>query len=448
MPRGRNAANLLTRPAFGGRLSGVSLLRGLFGDRAGRRSEPAPAVVVRDVGHRVFVERAPQEVWPHLVAPGAGAELGVDCVRVVPLQPPELVAVWRRPNGRLWAGLSTLVDLEPGVRVVSRSQDGGADLTLTTTLEPLDGGCVVAQQLSGLAPTDPGADFARAWLARALLGLKADVEGIPRGRTRGPASDGPADDAATDSLIGHGGTSGGARAVVPVHQTVSVDVGVPPERLWEVLRQPSSEQLLKPSLQQVVRLDLADEPGREHVVAVHRRDDGRRAVSVSLVVEATAPARTVERDLTSAHEADVVTTIEPGELGARLTETVTGWLPAGDGRVVDASALAGLIRARLSVVKSLAEAPEVAPRRDPRTGFLPPGQPANRVADPGPAPDPAPDPARDRVPDLPPPVPAAVPSSVLLPPPHVAAPAAGYDLGPWPTWGDGGFSTETDLLWW
>ena len=26
--------------------------------------------------------------------------------------------------------------------------------------------------------------------------------------------------------------------------------------------------------------------------------------------------------------------------------------------------------------------------------------------------------------------------------------AAGYDLGPWPTWGDGGFSTETDLLWW
>jgi len=427
----------------------VSLLRGLFGDRAGRRSEPAPVVVVRDVGHRVFVERAPQEVWPHLVAPGAGAELGVDCVRIVRLQPPELVAVWRRPDGRLWAGLSTLVDLEPGVRVVSRSQDGGADLTLTTTLEPLDGGCVVAQQLSGLAPTDPVADSARAWMARALLGLKADVEGIPRGRTRGPASDGPAGDAPADSLIGHGVTSGGALAVVPVHETASVDVAVPPERLWEVLGQPSSEQLLRPSLQQIVRLDLADEPGREHVVAVHRRADGRRAVSVSLVVEATAPARIVERDLTSAHEADVVTTIEPCELGARLTETVTGWLPAGAGRVVDASALAGLMQARLSVVKSLADA-AVAPQRDPRTGFLPPGQPANRVADPAPdpAPEPTPDPARDRVPDLPPPVVAAVPSSVLLPPPHVAAPAAGYDLGPWPTWGDGGFSSETDLLWW
>lgn len=443
MPRGRNAANLLTRPAFGGRLSGVSLLRGLFGDRAGRRSGPAPAVVVRDVSHRVFVERAPQQVWPYLVAPGAGAELGVDCVRLVPLQPPELVAVWRRPNGRFWAGLSALVDLEPGVRVVSRSQDGGADLILTTTLEPLDGGCVVAQQLSGLAPTDPVADFARAWRARALLGLKADIERIPRGRTRGPASDGPADEAAADSLIGQGGTSWGALAVVPLHETASVDVAVPPERLWEVLSHSSSEQLLNPSLQQLVRLDLADEPGREHVVAVHRRDDGRRAVSVSLVVEATAPAWIVERDLTSAHEADVVTTIEPCELGARLTETVTGWLPAGAGRFVDGSALAGLMRARLSVVKSLAEA-EVAPQRDPRTGFLPPGQPANQVADP----DPAPDPSRDRVPDLPPPVPLAVPSSVLLPPPHVAAPAAGYDLGPWPTWGDGGFSTETDLLWW
>ena len=96
----------------------MSLLRGLFGERGGRRDEPTPAVVVRDVGHRVFIERPPVDVWPHLVAPGPGADLGVDCVRVLPLPSPgpgrlpEFAGVWRRSNGRLWAGLSTVVDVE------------------------------------------------------------------------------------------------------------------------------------------------------------------------------------------------------------------------------------------------------------------------------------------------------------------------------------------------
>lgn len=443
----------------------------LFGDRAGRRSEPAPAVVVRDVGHRVFIERPPEEVWPHLVAPRPGAELGVDCVRVAPLpgtdggtgpggQPgrlPEFVGVWRRPNGRLWVSLSTVVGLEHGVRVVSRSEDGAADLTTTTTLEPLDGGCVVAQQLSGLAPTDPVAEFARAWMARALLGLKADVEGTPRGRSRDVDAEAPVDEAAGTGFVGHGLASGGVPGVLPVHETASVDVAVTPERLWEVLGQPSSEQLLKPSLEQLIRLDLADEPGREHVLAVHRHDDGRRAVSVSLVVEAVAAARIVERDLTSSHEADVLTTIEPCALGARLTETFTGWLPAGPGRVVDGSGIAALMRTRLAVAKSLAEAGAL-PQRDPRTGFLPPGQAPKQAW------EQAADHARavqpEELPDLPPPtgrrrgsagtasVAASVPSSVLLPPPHVAAPAAAYDYGPWPVWGDAGFSVAADLLWW
>lgn len=433
----------------------MSLLRGLFGDRGGRRDEPPPAVVVRDVGHRIFVERSPAEVWPHLVAPRPGAELGVDCVRVTALpgaEPgrlPEFAGVWRRSNGRVWAGISTVLDVEHGSRVVSRSADGAVALVLTTTLEALDHGCVVTQQLEGVDPADPVAEFARAWLARALLGLKADVEGTTRGRTRDPVSDAPVDAATASGSIGHGIATAGGPGVLPVHETASIEISVAPEVLWEMLAQPSSEQLLKPTLERVVRSGLADDE-REHLLAVHRRDDGRRAASVSVLVEATPPTRFVERDLTSSHEADVVTTIEPCELGARLTETFTGWLPAGPGRVVDSSGIAALMRARLAVVKNLAEA-GVASQRDPRTGFRPPGE----------------------VPDLPPPsgepvdlsgLPPAedegrpvggtlaerpsLPSSVLLPPPHVAAPAAGYEIGPWLVWGEEGFSLAGDSSWW
>ena len=440
----------------------MSLLRGLFGDRGGRRDEPAPAVVVHDVGHRVFIERPPADVWPHLVSPRPGAELGVDCVRVVALPAtgpaglPEFAGVWRRSNGRLWAGLSTVVDVEHGKRVVSQAADGAVALVLTTTLEPLDGGCVVAQQLDGVAPVDPVAEFARAWMARALLGLKADVEGSRRG-ARDPASDEPVDAAMASGFVGHGVATAGGPGVAPVHETASIDVATTPERLWELLGQPSSEQLLKPSLEQLLRTELADEPGREHVLAVHRRDDGRRAASVSLVVEATPPARSVERDLTSSHEADVVTTIEPCELGARLTETFTGWLPAGPGRVVDASGIAALMRTRLAVVKNLAEA-GVEPQRDPATGFLPPGTVPDlpppsgepvRLPGEGPADVAAAGSALASTPaSKPASGPASLPSSVLLPPPHVAAPAAGYDVGSWLTWGEDGFSTAADASWW
>ncbi|WP_156415352.1 hypothetical protein [Terrabacter sp. Soil811] len=439
----------------------MSLLRGLFGERGGRRDEPAPAVVARDVGHRVFVERPPEQVWPHLVAPGPGAELGVDCVRVLALPAagpaglPEFAGVWRRSNGRLWVGLSTVVAVEHGVQVVSRSADGATALTLTTTVEPLDGGCVVAQRLDGLAPSDPVAEFARAWMARALLGLKADVEGNPRSRTADQTADGPVEEAMASGFVGHGVATAGGPGVLPVHETASIEVAVAPDRLRELLEQPSSEQLLKPSLEQLVRLELADEPGREHVLAVHRHDDGRRAASVSLLTPASEPGRTVERDLTSSHEADVVTTVEPCAVGARLTETFTGWLPAGPGRVVDGSGIAALMATRLAVVKNLAEA-GVVPQRDPNTGFLPPGQVPDLPPPSGPPTSGAPLPPVASGPSSPGAAHAAhavgarpsVPSSVLLPPPHVAAPAAGYDVGPWRMWTDDGFYAASEAMWW
>ncbi|WP_256792419.1 hypothetical protein [Terrabacter sp. Ter38] len=436
----------------------MSLLRGLFGERGGRRDEPPLAVVARDVGHRVFVERPPEQVWPHLVAPAPGAELGVDCVRVLALPAsgpaglPEFAGVWRRSNGRLWVGLSTVGVVEQGVRVVSRSADGAAALTLTTTVEPLDGGCVVAQRLDGIAPSDPVAEFARGWMARALLGLKADVEGIPRSRTADPTADGPVEEAMASGFVGHGVATAGGPGVMPVQESASIEIAVTPDRLRDLLEQPSSDQLLKPSLEQLVRLPLADEPAREHVLAVHRHDDGRRAGSVSLVAPSSALGRTVERDLTSSHEADVVTTVEPCALGARLTETFTGWLPAGPGRVVDGSGIAALMAARLAVVKNLAEA-GVVPQRDPSTGFLPPGQvpdlppPSGRPTSRAPLPAMAPGRAAlgdaHAVGGRP-----SVPSSVLLPPPHVAAPAAGYDVGPWRMWTDDGFFAASEATWW
>src|SRR4051794_19227511 len=254
----------MTRRTRWGRLPGVSLLRSVFGDRGSRRAEPPPALVARDVGHRVFVEGTPEQVWRHLVAPRPGSELGVDCVRVVALPGrapggvPEFAAVWRRSNGRLWVGVSSVVDVASGTRVVSRTADGATDLTLTTTLEALDGGCIVAQQLDGVAPMDPVAEFARAWMARALLGLKADVEGAPRSRTRDPVSDEPVAEAVASGFLGHGVATAGGPGVEPVRESASIEFTVPPERLWQLLGEPSAEQLLKPSLEQLLRTELAD----------------------------------------------------------------------------------------------------------------------------------------------------------------------------------------------
>jgi hypothetical protein len=393
--------------------------------------------VGRDVGHRVFVERPPEAVWPHLVSPAAGAELGVDCVRVMAMpraEPgglPEFTAVWRRSNDRLWASLATVVALDDGRRVVARAADGDQPLDLVTTLEPLDNGCVVAQHLEGVRPDDPVAEFARGWMARALLGLKADVEGTSRLQAGDPEAGAVVEGHLPSAYAPDGGIPG----LAPVIERVSVTVGVPPERLWALLAAPTSEQLVRPGVERLVRVELADEPRREHLLAVHRREDGRRAVSVSLLVDLTAPSRIVERDVTSPHESDVETTIEPAPEGSVLTETLTAWVPAGPGRVVDTAGLVAQMRTRLGMLKQLVEH-GVSPQRDPRTGFLPPGE--------------RPEPSGDHGTPAPPGLPArpSVPSSVLLPPPHVVAPAAGYDLGHWPVWGVAGFYAPGEVDWW
>lgn len=436
MPEGRDLANPLTAGDCPGRLPGVGILRGLLGGRAGRRVDPVPAAPARQAGHRVYVERPPATVWEHLVSPAPTVELGLDCVRLLALPGqgadalPELVAVWRRANGRLWVGLSAVVEQVAGQRVVVRSSDGGEPLTLTTTLEPLDAGCVVSQQLCGSMRSDTAA-FAMAWLTRGLLGLKADVEGVQRSSLRDTESDEIVERVMTSGVVGPAGVAtvarGGAWAGVgtiaapdfaPVSETTTIDVAVPPERLWEVLGAPSAEQLFKPDIEHVLRVELADEPGREHVVGVHRHDGGRRGATVSLVVEAVPPERIVERELTSPHESDVVTTIEACGDGSRLSETFSGWLPSGPGRVVDTSAIGGFMRTRLAIIKNLVEG-HVRPRRDPRTGFLPPGQPALPTSRPVPSP--------------------SLPSSVVLPPPHVPDTGEAYDYGPRFFFGDAVF---------
>ena len=413
----------------------MGILRDLLGGWAGRRDDPAPVLPAAEVGHRVFVGQPVATVWQHLVAPTAPRDLGVDCVRVLSLPSlvagdrPEFVGVWRRSNGRLWAGLSTVLELEPGRRVVARSADGTSALTLTTTLEPLDEGCVVAQQLCGSLSGDAAA-FARAWLVRGLLGLKADLEGRDRGPVGDVESDEVVERVARCGVLGPGvvapalgvvAPAVGAAATpgfAPVSETATVDLTVPPETLWEVLGEPSSEQLVKPDTEHLVRVQLADEPALEHVVGVHRHAGGRRGVTVSLVVEAVQQSRIVERELTASHESDVVTTIESLGEGSRLTETFTGWLPSGPGRVVDTSAVAAFLQTRLAVIKNLAEG-GARPQRDARTGFLPPGQTA--------------DPAGGTTPA------ASVPSSVVLPPPHVPHPGEAYDYGPSFFYGDAVF---------
>ena len=420
----------------------MGILRGLLGGQAGRRDDPAPVPPAAEVGHRVLVEQPVGAVWRRLVAPAAATELGVDCVRVLQLprtgaaELPEFVGVWRRGNGRLWAGLSTVVELEPGRRVVARSADGTRALTLTTTLEPLDEGCVVAQQLSGALPGDTAA-FARAWLVRGLLGLKADLEGRDRRALCDAEADALVERVATNGVLGPGVVAPAGAVVrpqfTPVSETVTVEVNVPPERVWEVLGEPSSEQLIKPDTQHLVRLELADDPGREHVVTVHRHADGRRAATVSMVVEARPPSRIVERELTTSHESDVVTSIEELGAGCRLTESFTGWLPSGAGRVVDTSAVVAFMRTRLAVIKNLAEG-GARPQRDARTGFLPPGQtaaPAEQTASP----------VTERTPV------ASVPASVVLPPPHVPDPGEAYDYGPSFFFGDAVFYFSESVSW-
>ena len=464
----------------------MGFLRGLLGGDGAK--EPV-TVVPRDVSHRVFVEARPDAVWQALVAPAPGAEHGVDCVgllalpRAEPAGLPEFAGVWRRGDGRLWAGLSTVVDLEPGRRVVARSADGATPFDLATTVEPLDHGTVVTQVLGGLAPDDPLAGFARTWIARGLLGLKADVERRPRDvpEATGAASVSPWDAVASPGSdhLGVPGVPGGsgaagddgalvrggpafdprtgslasaarlAPAMVPVTVSASVEVALAPEHLWTFLVDPESEPLLRPDLERVVRLVLSDAPEDasevEHVLAVHRRPDGRRAASLSVLVDVVAPVRIVERDLSAPRESDVETRLEPAPGGSRLTETLTAWLPGGFGQAPDTTALASVLQSRLDTARALAEAGVAAPR-DPRTGFLPPVAPpevppavgggaAGAVGAAG---------EHGTVPGGRP----SVPSSVLLPPPHVVAPARPYlPSDAWWGWSDLGVASF-DLGWW
>ena len=276
-------------------------------------------------------------------------------------------------------------------------------------------------------------------MARALLGLKADVEGTARSRTSDPVLRRARCEAATASgFVGHGAaTAGGPGVHARARDGLDRDRRRARPALGAARANPRRSSSSSRRSSSSCAPELADEPGREHVLAVHRHDDGRRAGSVSLVVEASAPTRIVERDLTSSHEADVVTTIEPCEARCPadrdLHRVAAG---SGPGRVVDGSGIAALMRTRLAVVKNLAEAGRRRRSATRRTGFLAARgrgcrrHLARRRPPAGRRPAPVAQPVgRRRVVPVPggPPARTSLPSSVLLPPPHVAAPAAGYD---------------------
>ncbi len=374
-------------------------LRGLIGDQLAR-SVPPDATSELDVRHRVLVQATPEQVWRVLHAAPTELDLASGCVRVLrlpdsPGRPPQLVGVWRRSNGRLRAGLSEVLEAEP-TRVVTRSVDGASPLLLTTATEPLDAGCVVTQRLEGLAPgfaADRLRRLAGHWLERGLLQLKAHVEGVPvSGADPGPSQ------AGIDEL-----EAGPDPGVVPVSATATTEVGVPADRLWEFLDAALVEPLISPRVPHVLRTTLEDDD-REHVVSVHRHDDGRRSVHVTQLVETSRPTRIVERSLTADLETDVVVSISPERDHSILTETFTGWLPQGAGVAGGAGPIEAQLRARLETIRRLAEA-AIAPQRDPRPGFLPPGAPTT----------------------LPPELPGPTPPAVLLPPPHLVVPAPVFD---------------------
>ncbi|HKX67315.1 MAG TPA: SRPBCC family protein [Intrasporangium sp.] len=384
-----------------------NLLRGLIGDQLLRRPAPEQREPL-DVHHRVLINCDRKAVWEELVTPAVpllSEDLAVVAIPEAHLAPPTALAVlWRRPNGRLRAGLGLVVGAEPPGLVVTRAVDGSAPISLTTTLEEVAEGCIVDQRLSGITPahaTELRSAFALLWLQRGLIGLKERLEG---GSSLGPAAVPVVPgNAGVDPFSARLGaeiaaldaTVGGA-ALVPVAHDEAIELAVSPDALWELLLDPGSEPLVRPHTLGVTTVVAPGAPEPVHV-ALHRSDDGRRSVTVSQVTEQVRPTRLVERSLTSEFESAVVTRIEPTPGGSRLTESLVGSLPAGAGSLSGAGPAAALLRARLEAIRRLAEA-GIQPQRDPRTGFLPPGfEPA---------------------PEAPPP-PAPVPSPVLLPPPHL-----------------------------
>ncbi|MGN6752140.1 MAG: SRPBCC family protein [Intrasporangium sp.] len=311
---------------------------------------------------------------------------------------PALASLWRRPNGRLRAGLAQVVSDEPG-RVVAQSIHGPDAVTLTTTGTAMDGRCLIEQRLHGSLPgyaRDGVAEHALLWLQRSLIVLKERLEEAP-GAGRRPEPDrhaghryGPALTAELEALDTALTTSG----LVPVNHDEVVEIAVPPDQVWELLTDAGIEHLLRPWTTRATRVAI---PGvaSDVLVAVHAEDEGKLSVTASQVVEETRPSRIVERNLTSEFELNIVTQLAPTGDGCRLTESLAGSLPEGAGSLSGAGPAAGLLRTRLAAIKYFAEA-GVRPARDPRTGFLPPGFDA---------------PEKPALPH--------VPSPVLLPPPHL-----------------------------
>ena len=359
-----------------------------------------------DVHHRVLISCERMAVWDELLTPSGpflGEELTVVAVPESQHGPPAALAVlWRRGNGRLRAGLGQVVAAEPPGLVVSRAVDGSSPMTLTTSLEDVDEGCIVDQRLSGTTPghaIERRSAFALLWLQRGLIGLKERLEGGPvtgQATAAGVGTLGAepysarlgAEIAAIDAEVG-------GPALVPIAHDEAIELVVPPDVLWDLLLDPGGEALVRPHTLSVTRATVPGFPGEVHV-ALHQGEDGRRSVTVSQLMEQARP-RIVERSLTSEFESAVVTRIEPTSGGSRLTESLVGSMPAGAGSLSGAGPAAAFLRARLEAIRRLAEA-GIQPQRDPRTGFLPPGT------------EPAPDTHA-------PPVP--VPSAVLLPPPQL-----------------------------
>lgn len=401
------------------------LIRQLLGEQLSGRPDPLERSPLA-VSHRVLIASPLEGVWDHVVSPpeDAVADGGAGCVGVLALprgpethSRPEFVAIWRRPNGRLRAGISTVVDLQRHARIVSRSADGVAPLTLTTTFEPVEEGCIVTQSLEGETSSFAGPVSARAhrlWLERALLHLKADVESTPL--SPGVVEYLGRELAEVDPVH--------SLASIPICETASIEVAVTPEQLWELLAAPASERLIGPTTEHVLRTPLGDDPS-EHVVSVHVREDGRRSAMVSRV-EVPRQGHLVERDLTAAFESDVVTTIEPSAVGSLLTESFTGWLPTGAAVPSGGAPVAALVRARLAAIRHLAESGVHAPR-DPATGFRPPGDPT--------APPPARATAAAAAGLQAPPPRTTLPAGVLLPPPHHVVPAPAYEPDWWEYYG-------------
>lgn len=377
-----------------------------MGDQLLRRPAPEQRQPL-DVHHRVLINRDRRAVWDELVTPSAplpGEDLAMVPIPEAPHESPTALAVlWRRPNGRLRAGLGQVVVAEPPGLVVTRAVDGPAPITLTTTLEAVDEACIVDQRLSGIMPghaTELRSAFALLWLQRGLIGLKERLEGGSSTDQAATAMDSGtvgaepysarlgAEIAAMDAEVGQA-------ALVPIAHDEAIELAVPPDVLWGLLLDPGCEPLIRPHTLSVTRVVVPGFPQPVHV-ALHEGDDGRRSVTVSQVTE-HVPPRIVERSLTSEFESAVMTQIEPTTGGSRLTESLVASLPAGAGSLSGAGPAAALLRARLEAIRRLAEA-GIQPPRDPRTGFLPPGF------------EPPPE-----TPAPPPPV----PSPVLLPPPHL-----------------------------